>query len=501
MKAKTPTAERRYPALRQQLFALLALFILLMLALLWFFQIALLKPMYESIRRHELSYFAAALARADSDSLQEEADRFARRTNICCTVYEISGQYAMQRASAHILSGCVIHNVSSESMMNRLYAGARANALYTERVTDPALESAGESVPETLIAARLVDTADGRTLLIVLDAEIEPVGTTINTLKIQLAVITALLLIAAAVLAAVLSSRISRPITQMSREAKKLALGTYDVHFEGGRNREIAELSDALNHAATELSALDSMQKELIANISHDLRTPLTMISGYSEVMRDIPGEMTPENMQIIIAETQRLNTLVNDILDLSRLTSGTQTLSCETISLTETVRSTLDRYAKLRTHDGYKITFENDREAYIYADKSKILQVLYNLVNNAINYTGEDKSVAIRQITKDGACRIEVTDTGEGIPADQLPLIWDRYYRVKNYHKRGVAGSGLGLSIVKNILVLHGAQFGVTSEPGRGSTFWFSLPEVPKPEAGDTGNTGDTRDTARGPF
>ena len=124
---------RRYYDNCLYMFALLALFIILMLALLWFFQIALLKPMYESIRRHELSYFAAALARADSDSLQEEADRFARRTNICCTVYEISGQYAMQRASAHILSGCVIHNVSSESMMNRLYAGARANALYTCR--------------------------------------------------------------------------------------------------------------------------------------------------------------------------------------------------------------------------------------------------------------------------------------------------------------------------------------------------------------------------------
>ena len=296
----------------------------------------------------------------------------------------------------------------------------------------------------------------------------------------QLGLITLVLLLVTAVIAVVISKYISRPITQMSTEARKLALGTYDVHFDGGTFRETAELGDALNYAAKELSNLDTMQKELIANISHDLRTPLTMISGYSEVMRDIPGEMTPENMQIIIDETKRLDALVNDILDISALTGHSQnTLHCEIFSLTETVRRTLDRYGKLRTHDGYDITFSCDREVFIYADRSKILQVVYNLVNNAINYTGEDKKVQIRQVTENGQCRIEVTDTGEGIPAEQLPLIWDRYYKVKNYYKRSVAGTGLGLSIVKNILLLHGAQFGVQSGVGQGSTFWFALPEV----------------------
>ena len=110
----------------------------------------------------------------------------------------------------------------------------------------------------------------------------------------------------------------------------------------------------------------------------------------------------------------------------------------------------------------------------------------MYNLVNNAINYTGEDKKVQIRQITENGLCRIEVADTGEGIPPEQLPRIWDRYYTVKNYYKRPVAGTGLGLSIVKNILLLHGAQFGVQSEMGQGSTFWFALPEV-VPDTPDT--------------
>ena len=109
-------------------------------------------------------------------------------------------------------------------------------------------------------------------------------------------------------------------------------------------------------------------------------------------------------------------------------------------------------------------------------ADQVLILQVLYNLICNAVNYTGEDKRVIVRQ-TRDGeTCRISVTDTGEGIEEEKLPLIWDRYYRASDFHKRGIAGTGLGLSIVKNALVLHNAPFGVSSKKGEGSTFWFEL-------------------------
>ena len=218
------------------------------------------------------------------------------------------------------------------------------------------------------------------------------------------------------------------------------------------------------------------MQKELIANVSHDLRTPLTLISGYSEVMRDIPGEMTAENMQIIIDETARLNSLVSDLLDVSRFMQGGGKLEISTFSLTETVREAMGRYARLIERDGYVIDFESDGEVLVRADKGRILQVIYNLVNNAVNYTGEDKRVVIRQTVKYGRCMIEVIDSGDGIPEDELPMIWDRYYKQASFHKRAVLGTGLGLSIVKNILVSHKARFGVRSRAGEGSTFWFEL-------------------------
>ena len=200
------------------------------------------------------------------------------------------------------------------------------------------------------------------------------------------------------------------------------------------------------------------------------------MISGYSEVMRDFPDERSPENMQIIIDETARLNSLVNDLLTVSKLQSGTQIMELKTISITKAVKDTVARYEKLLEHRDYKIIFEHDCEAFVSADETRLLQVVYNLINNAINYTGEDKTVIVRQEVYDDIVKISIIDSGEGISEDKLPLIWDRYYKVDKVHKRAVLGTGLGLSIVKNILLLHGSRFGVSSEVGKGSCFWFEF-------------------------
>ena len=239
------------------------------------------------------------------------------------------------------------------------------------------------------------------------------------------------------------------------------------------------ELNDTLNYAKTELAATEKLQRELIANISHDLRTPLTMITGYGEVMRDLPGENTPENIQIIIDEATRLSTLVNDLLDLSKLQSGALQAEKKVFCLTDSVKAIFDRYAKLVEQDGFNISFESKEDVFINADELRISQVLYNLVNNAVNHAGEDKTVILTQTVKDKRVRVEVTDHGEGIPADKLPYIWDRYYKVDKEHRRGVIGSGLGLSIVKSILDAHNARYGVRSAVGKGSTFWFEIDAV----------------------
>lgn len=329
---------------------------------------------------------------------------------------------------------------------------------------------------ESIIAVDVVKDATGRELVIMINTIITPVDATVHTLRIQLIYISIIMVILSLVIAIVISLKISKPIIKMNDSAKKLGKGEYDVHFEGDGYKEIAQLSETLNQAAVELSKAEGLQRELIANVSHDLRTPLTMITAYSEVMRDLPGENTPENVQVIIDEAKRLTTLVNDLLDVSKLQAGVMELNAKQYDLTESIESVLTRYSKFLEQNGFTVDFEYDRHIVVEADEDKMYQVIYNLVNNAINYTGDDKKIIVRQRVNGSIARIEVIDSGEGIAKEELANVWERYYKVDKNHKRAVMGTGLGLSIVKNVLKLHKLQFGVESEVGKGTCFWFEI-------------------------
>jgi signal transduction histidine kinase len=200
-------------------------------------------------------------------------------------------------------------------------------------------------------------------------------------------------------------------------------------------------------------------------------------------MMRDIPGENTSENMQVIIDESKRLTSLVNDLLDLSKLQASMTAPDFQIFNITDSVREILARLARFTEKDGYTLRLEAEEDVCVLADKGRLTQVIYNLLTNAVNYTGEDKVVTVRQIIESGRVTIQIIDTGEGIDPDNLPYVWDRYFKVDKVHKRAVTGSGLGLSIVKNILTQHpGVEYGVQSEVGTGSNFWFSM-DVAAPE------------------
>ena len=495
--------------IKWKLFSYFAFFTAIMLVLLWTFQVVFLDDFYKSIKIREIRSAATNIAVHinDKDTSTLISDT-AKNSEVCILVADLGGQTAY---SADVLPDCVIHKMPTY-MLNAAYELAQQNGgEYLERFprgerprdgifsdysgqsgtgrlnSDTTGHLNSSNRMESMIFAKIVTQKDGSELIILLNSTISPVSATVRTLRIQLTCITLVMLLLAAVLALLLSRRISKPIEKMNRSAKVLATGNYDVTFEGQGYREIAELGQTLTYAAEELSKVDSLRRELIANISHDLRTPLTMITGYSEVMRDLPGENTPENIQIVIDEARRLSTLVNDVLDISKLQSGTQQITPKRFNLTDAVEAIMGRYAKLTEQDGYTIRFEYDRRIWIDADELRISQVVYNLVNNAITYTGEDKMVIIRQTIGQGAMgetvRIDVIDSGEGIAADKLPYVWDRYYKVDKVHKRAAVGTGLGLSIVRSILDLHHAAYGVLSTEGEGSDFWFSLPASPPPE------------------
>lgn len=320
---------------------------------------------------------------------------------------------------------------------------------------------------------------EGDMKTIIVNAQLTPVNATIDTIKTQFLIFSSIFIIIALLVALYLSKKIASPIIHINATAKQLATGDYDVAFQGSGYLEIKELNDTLNYAAKELSKVENLRKELIANMSHDLRTPLTMIAGYGEVMRDIPGENTAENVQIIIDETLRLTSLVNDMLDLSKLQAGVQELTIEKFSLTQEIQDIIARYDKMFHTKDILLIFDQTQDVSIEGDPVKLDQVIYNLINNAINYCGDDNQVIICQTIIKNIVKVEIIDHGPGIDEEQLPYIWERYYKVDKTHVRSKVGSGLGLSIVRTVLEMHKAEYGVESTVGEGTTFWFTLPII----------------------
>ena len=298
-------------------------------------------------------------------------------------------------------------------------------------------------------------------------------------LKAQMVYITIIVIVLASFIAYFLSRKITNPITKITKKAKELGEGNYNIKFDSSDILEIDELANTLNHVSRDLSKIDELRRDLLANVSHDLKTPLTMIRAYAECVRDISykdKEKREKDLNVIIEETERLNILVNDILDLSKMQAAEADLKIEEFDLCEVVREVIKKYDILKITEDYKFKLEMPEKALVKADKNKIMQVIYNLVNNAINYTGDDKTVYIKVVDNRKEYILEVKDTGKGIKKDEIPYIWDKYYKKDKKHQRNVVSTGIGLSIVKEILSKHKFDYGVKSIPKKGSTFYFKI-------------------------
>lgn len=485
-------AHRRRVGIRWRLFAALALFTLVILLVLWLFQIRLLAMFYEREKFEELRESSAVFeGYLNLENGDEHIVDHARENGVCVRIFAADGAQVRELAGADVTPNCVIHHLPHQALVN-LYESAReSGGVYEKRFEFkdelseggegrfPGLPLRGTTV--NAIRVKLV-TRENITYMIILDSEMTPVDATVRTLERQFIWIACILLAGSFLFALLLSRIVAKPLIRITQKAERLSAGEFEISFEREGYREVQELADTLSFAASEIGATGRLQRELIANISHDLRTPLTMIKGYGEMMRDIPGENSPENIQAVIDETTRLSELVSDLLDLSKLQAGTLKPHEEVFDLTQTLCEALARYETLIRHQGYRIdTVIDVGEINVCADRTMILQVLYNLVGNAVNYTGAQKRVLVTETVNNGKVRISVADDGEGIPPDQIEEIWDRYYRVDREHRRAVMGTGLGLSIVKNVMEAHKASYGVESAVGTGSVFWFELPIVEK--------------------
>ncbi len=497
--------------LRGYLTSAILCFLLVILLLFWLFEVVLINVVYERVRRSDLERAGEKLvASAGDGTLNDTAFGLSIEELISVSVYEIDGGEGTKLLSYTAGTGSKMQMAIPPERLEEIYRTAEENdGNYLTKVTFGGFEITQnlwqqltgtcneENVRSDMISLLSASTCekDGTGYLILATTSLTPLDATVRTIRHQLFWLSLVMFLSASVLTIIISKHITKPIVKMNNAAKQLATGNYDAEFGDGKGyKEATELAESLSHASQELARTDKLQKELIANISHDLRTPLTLIRGYGETMRDIPGENTTENIQIIIDETEHLSELVNDLLDLSRIQSGVRCPVMEFFNLSSVLREVMARYEAFTKSKGYNIKVEAEENVPVFADRGMILQVVYNLVNNAINYTGEDLSVTVRQKVANGKVRIEIADTGAGIPKEQISLIWDRYYKVDKVHRMAKIGTGLGLSIAKEILNVHNAEYGVESEVGHGSTFWFELP-VSEPPAENEGENGENYD------
>lgn len=352
---------------------------------------------------------------------------------------------------------------------------------YTEFLSAVNASDSGEAElqnDDIYVYGRLIDFygSDEKAVLYV-GTTLNAVGSTARIIRIQLIWVTLLSIIIAFVLALFMSKSFSKPVSQLNEKAHKLGEKDNDAEFSEGFCTELDELNKTLDTTSEKLKKNREFQNELLANVSHDLRTPLTMIKGYAEMIRDISREdekQCAEDVAVIVEETDRLTALVNEILEYSELQMSDSEAVMNDVDLSETVASVADSFDKLYSKDGYVFERNITDDIHIKGNISRLKRAIYNLLDNAVRHAGEDKWVGISLRTDNDKAIIEISDHGSGIAPEELEHIWDRYYTKRQRSGKGV--SGLGLAIVKQIVSQHNGVCKADSEVGAGSVFSIEL-------------------------
>jgi len=463
-------------SLRAKLTVAFVIFVAINLALLWAMQSVFLQDYYRaSMERkvnnavNEVSLYYETTEALNYDEFCSELSAVATKSDIFFYVESLDRSFAISSTDMS-MQGRFFNKRFLEKAQIVLMESGQSSITYI----DDSIES------ETIICAKQVDSEYRGSIYLYAIAPLTPLGPAIGIIRTQLMWVTFIVLVVGIIISAIVSKRFAKPLVEMSQEAVKLGQGNFDVDFKGADYREINELADSLNNAARELKASDELNKDLLANVSHDLRTPLTMIKSYAEMIRDLSGdnkEKREEHLNVIIDETDRMANLVSDILALSKMQAGVDQLYDEEFDLSETAESVFSTY-KIVEQDGFEMKISGtDNPCMVFADERRISQVIANLLSNAIRYSDEEKYVSLSLNIESDRVVCQVEDHGIGIPEEDRDKIWNRYQKASRTGRRSNEGSGLGLSICAEILKREKADFGVKTATENGSMFWFSLP------------------------
>ena len=457
-------------------FFLLALGITVLIGVL---QTGLIRPYYRNSKINAVSTVADIIqddllkkntAKSVSEALQQ-----AVNNDVCIVIYNDAGRNIYKADS--LGAGCIFSvdalkdQISPQSLKERLLS---ENGECSFNLTNPNTDL------EMIIYGRAVRQTLSNYYLFV-NSPLEPIDSVVDFFTRQYLLYMLIAIAAASLVALYISQKVTDPIVRMKSEAGKLAGGSYDVEFSGGSFTETRELANTLNYAKDQLSRVDELRRDLIANVSHDIRTPITDIRAYAEMIQDISGdnpEKREKHLNVIIRETEYMNRLVNDMSELSMMQSGYYIPVLENVDLAEIIRDVAERNTQIIADAGIKLELDVPETLTAYTDELKIAQIISNYLSNAIKHTPAGKTVTIRGFYRDDGetVRVEIIDEGEGIPAEELNGIWDRYQKSSKSFSRSLTSTGLGLAIVKAIADSLHAGYGVQSELHKGSVFWFEL-------------------------
>ena len=276
------------------------------------------------------------------------------------------------------------------------------------------------------------------------------------------------------------AKRIINPFVDMNHIVQCYSKGDFSQRIPVQGKDEASQLGRSFNEMADQLKNLEVTRQSFVASVSHELRSPLTSMKGFLEAMMDgtIPPEEHDHYIDIVLSETRRMTAMVNDLLDLARIESGIITVNYEVFDINELIRRTLITFEARISEKQMEldVRFANE-QSFVYADSNQISQVLRNLIDNAIKYSPEGRTLLVSTYALRKEVYVTIRDTGVGIPAEDVPHIFDRFYKVEKAHTPSPqVGSGLGLAIVKKIIEAHGQSITVKSARGKGTQFTFTL-------------------------
>ncbi|MBR4035435.1 MAG: HAMP domain-containing histidine kinase [Oscillospiraceae bacterium] len=474
-------------SIRNRLTALILAVCLSIILIIWLTTTLFFKPMYYTATQTELagilSQTVKTIKNSEGQLNQQVIDEIQTyiKSGVCIEISDEFGTGLILMEG--IGDACQLHG-AKDSHTGSLYLDQR------RLNTVPALNLRSEVRSRGNYTGNLTDDYNNRQLVrgtfwnneytVIVSTNLARTDSIVAIVLSQLRTTAFFAIILALIISAVLSSWFIQPLTTLSKATKEVSKGNYKVKIQipEGPKDEIGQLANEFNIMTREIESSQEMQKELIASISHDLRTPLTIIKGYAESIRDITGdkpEIREQQLNTIIDETDRLSKMVNSVLEYAKLSKDSQNLNIVQYNMADMCSDIADIYSHKAESEGKNVVYEGPEIVYVMADASLIERVMHNFVSNALIHTPARTAVTIKaQLIDNGKVKISVIDSGEGISEEDQRHLFEKYYRSRK--SSGKQGTGLGLAIVKTILENHHFEYGVNSEIGKGSEFWFIM-------------------------